>query len=432
MGFVMATLDVTVVNVAIADIQEKLQMSLSSTTWIVDGYMLTFASLLLAGGSLANRYGAKNIYLIGLMIFVTASVLCALAPTGAILIIARALQGGGAALFMPSSLSLLAVSYPDAKKRAKMFGIWSAVVSIASGLGPFVGGVLVNIFGWRSIFLINIPIGIIGLLMAYLIVTHPPGKKGELNILNHILGIIALAGLAFTLIEGPSLGWSTFPIIIASIVTVITAVLFIYTERRVKEPIIPIKLFNNSSFLSANLVGFLINFALFGGIFMFGLFLQKAEGASPFIAGIELLPMMTVFIIGNLLFTRLTTRLGVKFLMLASIAIAGISSLLLMLIVPSAPYWILAVIYALANLGVGVAVPAMTATVMQAAGKEHANITGATLNANRQVGALVGVAIMGIVLHEAQNWYSGAKISFLIMGIAYLGAALLTWRFVRS
>ncbi|GAB6254389.1 MFS transporter [Bacillus cereus] len=432
MGFIMATLDVTVVNVAVADIQEKLQISLSSTTWIVDGYMLFFASLLLAGGSLANRYGAKNIYLIGLTIFVIASVLCALAPTGTILIVARSIQGVGAALFMPSSLSLLAISYPDANKRAKMFGIWSAIVSISSGLGPFVGGVLVNTFGWRSIFLINIPIGIIGLLMAYFIVTSSPGKKGNLNIFNHILGIITLAGLSFTLIEGPSLGWSSSSIIIALIVTIVTATLFISIERRVKDPIIPMKLFNNSSFSSANLVGFLINFALFGGIFMFGLFLQKAKGASPFIAGVELLPIMAVFVIGNLLFARLTTRLGVKIPMLVSITIAGIGSLLLMFSVSSAPYWILAVIYAIANLGVGVAVPAMTATVMQAAGKEHANIAGATLNANRQVGALVGVAIMGVVLHEAHSWYNGATIAFLVMSIAYLVASFLTWRFVRT
>ncbi|PEC69950.1 MFS transporter [Bacillus thuringiensis] len=432
MGFIMATLDVTVVNVAVADIQEKLQISLSSTTWIVDGYMLFFASLLLAGGSLANRYGAKNIYLIGLTIFVIASVLCALAPTGTILIVARSIQGVGAALFMPSSLSLLAISYPDANKRAKMFGIWSAIVSISSGLDPFVGGVLVNTFGWRSIFLINIPIGIIGLLMAYFIVTSSPGKKGNLNIFNHILGIITLAGLSFTLIEGPSLAWSSSSIIIALIVTIVTATLFISIERRVKDPIIPMKLFNNSSFSSANLVGFLINFALFGGIFMFGLFLQKAKGASPFIAGVELLPIMAVFVIGNLLFARLTTRLGVKIPMLVSITIAGIGSLLLMFSVSSAPYWILAVIYAIANLGVGVAVPAMTATVMQAAGKEHANIAGATLNANRQVGALVGVAIMGVVLHEAHSWYNGATIAFLVMSIAYLVASFLTWRFVRT
>ncbi|TCW47581.1 DHA2 family methylenomycin A resistance protein-like MFS transporter [Bacillus thuringiensis] len=432
MGFIMATLDVTVVNVAIADIQEKLQISLSNTTWIVDGYMLFFASLLLAGGSLANRYGAKNIYLIGLTIFIIASVLCAVASTGTILIGARSLQGIGAALFMPSSLSLLAISYPDASKRAKMFGMWSAIVSISSGLGPFVGGVLVNTFGWRSIFLINIPIGIIGLLMAYLIVASSPGKKRNLNIFNHILGIITLAGLSFALIEGPSYGWSSALIVTAIIVTIITAFLFIYIERRVKDPIIPMELFKNSSFSAANLVGFLINLALFGGIFMFGLFLQKAKGASPFIAGVELLPMMAVFVIGNLIFARLTTRLGVKVPMLTSITIAGIGSLILMLCVSSAPYWILAAIYAIANLGIGIAVPAMTATVMQAAGKEHANIAGATLNANRQVGALVGVAIMGIVLHEAHSWYTGASIAFLVMGIAYLGASFLTWRFVRT
>ncbi|WP_442857388.1 MFS transporter [Bacillus sp. FJAT-42315] len=431
MGFVMATLDVTVVNVAVADIQEKLQISLSSATWIVDSYLLSFASLLLAGGSLANRFGAKNIYMIGLTIFVLASILCAIAPTGNILIATRFLQGAGAALFMPSSLSLLTTSYPDAKKRAKMFGIWSAIVSISSGLGPFVGGVLVHTFGWRSIFLINIPIGIIGLLMAYLIVTHSPGVKSRLNLLNHILGIITLAGLSFVLIEGPSIGWFSSPVIIAIIVTIVSAVLFIYIERMVKVPIIPINLFNNSSFSSANVVGFLINFALFGGIFMFGLFLQKAKGSSPFMAGVELLPMMVVFIIGNLLFSLLTTRFGVKIPMLMSLIIAGMGSLILMVIVSSAPYWILAVIYAMANLGVGVAVPAMTVTVMQAAGKEHANIASATLNVNRQIGALIGVAIMGIVLYESQNWYSGVSVAFLVMAIAYLGASLLTWRFVR-
>lgn len=432
MGFVMATLDVTIVNVAVADIQDKLALSLSETTWVVDGYILSFAALLLAGGSLANRYGAKTIYMIGLVIFVLASLLCAQAPSGDMLVIARIIQGVGAALFMPSSLSLLAFAYSDEKKRAKMFGIWSAIVSIASGLGPFVGGVLVNTFGWKSIFWINLPIGVIGLLLAYFIVKQSTRTQSKLNFLSHVLGIITLSSTAFALIEGSSYGWTSNEIIGAVSLALISAIFFLIRENKIENPIIPSGLFKNSQFSAANMIGFLINFSLFGGIFMFGLFLQTAKGASPFMAGLELLPLMIVFVVGNLLFARLTTRFGTKMPMLVSLSVAGIGSLLLVTVSPSMPYWLIASIFAIVNLGIGVSVPAMTATVMQVAGRANANIAGATLNANRQIGALVGIAVMGVVLKESADWYSGASNTFLSMSISYFVAAFLVWRFVRS
>lgn len=432
MGFIMATLDVTVVNVAVADIQEKLGISLSSSTWIVDGYMLSFASLLLAGGALANRYGAKKIYIVGLVFFVFASLLCSIATTGETLVIARVFQGVGVALFMPSSLSLLVVSFPDEKQRAKMFGIWSAIVSIASGIGPFVGGLLVNTFGWRSIFIINLPIGIVGIFMALVVVQKVPPKGGKLNLGNHLLGIITLTALSFSLIEGPNYGWSSFQIIGMIALTILTAILFVYAERKVKNPVIPGELFRNKEFSSANLVGFLLNLALFGGIFMFGLFLQKARGASPFLAGLELLPMMAVFIGGNLIFAKMAPRFGSRTPFLTSLIIAGIGSLALMFISPSMDYAVIAIIYGSVNLGIGIAVPAMTAIVMKSAGRENGNIAGATLNVNRQVGALVGVAFMGIILNESSDWYSGASNSFLVMGISYLLASLLVWKFISK
>ncbi|KEK24586.1 MFS transporter [Bacillus gaemokensis] len=431
-GFIMATLDVTVVNIAISNIQENLHMGISSATWVVDGYILSFASLLLIGGSLANRYGAKHMYLIGLVCFVFASLFCSIASSGNTLVAARILQGIGAALFMPSSLSLLATSYPNEKQRAKIFGLWSAIVSVTSGIGPFIGGVLVHTFGWRSIFVINLPIGIIGIFLAYYVVSTSSRQQVKLNLFNHGLGVITLACLAFSLIEGPSYGWTSPQILGGFLITIIVANLFITAERTSKHPIIPLALFHDQRFSSANIVGFFINFSLFGGIFMFGLFLQHTRGATPFLAGLQLLPMMAVFVVGNLLFAKLAIRFGSKSPMLISLLVASLGSFLLLFISPSMPYWLVATIYAIVNLGIGVSVPAMTAIVIQTAGREHGNIAGATLNVNRQIGALVGVAFMGIILHESVTWYAGAKYSFLAMGISYLIASFLVWRFIKK
>ncbi|GAB6560468.1 MFS transporter [Bacillus mobilis] len=431
MGFIMATLDVTVVNVAVVNIQETLGLTLYSSTWIVDGYILSFAALLLAGGALANQYGAKNMYMVGLIIFVFASLLCAMATNGNTLIIGRLLQGVGAALFMPSSLSLLVVSFPDEKKRAKMFGIWSAIVSIASGTGPFIGGILVNTFGWRSIFIINLPIGMVGILMAFVIIPNVLSKQEKINVANHLIGIITITLLAFTLIEGPSYGWSSFQILGGVVGTVLTAILFVYAERKSKNSVVPRVLFQNETFSSANIVGFLLNFALFGGIFMFGLFLQKAYGASPFVAGLQLLPMMSVFVIGNILFAKMVTKFSSKSLLFIALFIASIGSVLLMFLVKNVNYIGIAIIYSVVNLGIGIAVPAMTTIVMKSAGRENGNMAGATLNVNRQIGALVGIAIMGIILNESSNWYRGASYSFLVIGLSYLCAAFLVWKFVE-
>lgn len=334
---------------------------------------------------------------------------------------------------MPSSLSLLSHSYTDVKLRAKMFGIWAAIVSISAGIGPFVGGVLVNLVGWQSIFIINLPIGMIALFFTYQTISQTPRVKSDLNIISHVLGIITLAGLCFTLIEGPSTGWSSFPIVSSIAIAILAAILFAVRERKVENQIIPSQLFKNTYFSSANMVGFLLNFSLFGGVFMLSLFLQEARGSSPFIAGLQLLPLMAVFVLGNLLFTKVVTRLGSRLPMLIALFTAGIGSLVLSIFIsPSMSYWLLAIIFSIINLGVGVTVPAMTATVMQAAGSSHANMAGATLNANRQIGALVGVAVMGAIIHLSGSWYNSASHTFITMTFAYLIAAFLVWRFIRT
>lgn len=264
LGFVMATLDVTIVNVALVDMQISLNISMPNLTWVIDGYILTFASFLLAGGAIANRIGAKQAYLIGLGLFTFASLLCGVAMSGQTLIIARMLQGIGAALFMPSSLTLLVISYPEATQRAKIIGLWAAIISISAALGPSIGGILVSLFGWQSIFFLNIPIGLLGLYLNYRVIQPTQGNHQQTNYISHILGFVAFASASFTLIEGPSLGWLSKSIILTTVMSIIFVLLFIINEQRAKHPAIARELFHQSAFSAANFIGFLMNFATLG------------------------------------------------------------------------------------------------------------------------------------------------------------------------
>ncbi|MCZ8399315.1 MFS transporter [Achromobacter ruhlandii] len=432
-GFVMAMLDVTVVNVALPSIAQQFTVPLTDLVWIVDGYTLTFAALLLVAGALADRYGAKTIYLCGLGVFTLASLLCGIAPNGDLLIAARMLQGLGAALFMPSSLSLLTHAYEDEQVRNRMLAAWSAIVAVAGAAGPLLGGVLIHQFGWRGIFLINLPLGLAGLWLARQRIQAAPKRPRALNPISHLLGVIALASLCFILIQGNTYGWSSAPILAAVALCVLATVALVRRERRHAEPILPRALFQTTQFAAANGVGFLINLAAYGQLFLLSLFLQQARGADALETGIQLVPMLAVFFIGNLLSSRVSARWNVSTALLGGISLAAaMSAVGLFTFAPDMPYWPFAMVVALANLGVGVAVPAMTSVVMQVSGRHHANSAAAALNANRQSGALVGVALMGTILHLLPDWHASLPAAYAIIAGGYLGAGLLVWRHLRG
>lgn len=427
-GFVMATLDATVVNLAGSQIGTSLHLSLAGVTWVVDGYILTFASLLLLAGTLAQKLGAKTAYQVGLTVFVVGSAASAASPSGGVLIAARLVQGAGAAIFMPSSLALLARAFPDARERGRAMGLWAAIVSTASGLGPFVGGTLVEFVGWRSIFLINLPIGIIGFVLA----AHrlPPSERGGARIApaGHVLGLAALAGLAGVLIEGPSSGWASPVVLAAAVVAVVAGVGFVLNQFRSARPVIPRDLFRAGDFTGASIIGFLLNTALFGGLYMLGLYLQRGRHSDPWQAGLQLLPMMIVFVIGNLAFARIARRLGSHGPLAVALTVAAIGSVLLSVTAAQDPLWVIIVVMAVVNLAVGLTVPAMTAVLMGSVGPAHAAMAGAALNATRQIGALVGIAATGAFLEEAGSWTTGVTLGFCLMLVAYTLAGVIAWR----
>ena len=430
-GFVMAMIDVTAVNTALTDISASLSVPLTGLVWVVDGYTLTFAALLMAGGALADRFGPKTVYQGGLSVFILGSVLCALAPSGNALIASRLLQGAGAALFMPSSLSLLTHAYEDQATRARMLGTWSAIVGCSSAAGPLVGGILVHEFGWRSVFWVNVPIGLAGIVLTQVLAPATARHQRALSMLSHALGVAALAALSFVLIEGPVLGWMSAPVLAAAVATVAAAGLLVRRERAGAHPLLPRALFDTPAFAAANGVGFLINFAVFGQLFLLSLYIQQG-GDDALHTGLKLIPMMAAFAVGNLTSGRITARVGTRPPMMYGLMV-GLGAALVMLtcLRPETSYWLLVLGTIVMNVAIGIAIPGMTATVMLVAGKAHANSAAAALNANRQIGALVGVAAMGAVLHMAPAWAWRLPLAFGLISAAYAGALCLVYHYIK-
>ncbi len=328
---------------------------------------------------------------------------------------------------MPSSLSLLVFSFPEKRERTRMLGLWSAIVATSAGLGPTVGGLLVSAFGWQSIFLLNLPIGIIGMLLTKRYINATEVRPSKLAVPGHIMWIVALAAISFALIEGPQLGWAAPAVLASYAVLVVFAGALVLRERRADNLVMPWSLFRRPSFAGANLVGFLFNFALYGSMFMLSLYLQHARGANAFQAGLELLPMTIWFPLANIVYSRISARFSNGTLLTLFLLVAGIASLTMTTVSASTPYWAVAVAVGLANIGAGIISPGMTAALVDAAGPENANVAGSVLNANRQIGTLVGIAGMSVVLGSITNWNRGPAVCFVLIAVAYLVGGVSAW-----
>lgn len=426
LGFVMAMLDVTVVNVALVAIRADINPSFPALVWIVDAYTLTFAALLLLGGAVADRIGAKRTYMLGLVWFVAASALCALSGAPLVLILARLLQGISAAMFMPSSLSLLTEAFPDSARRTRMLSIWAGLVGIATGSSPFVGGLLVATIGWPSIFFLNLPIGALGLLLSRRALAPSPRKPHALDLPTHLLLVLGLGGLSATLIEGPERGWSSPVVVAAGVIAAVALALAAIRELKATHPAIPRALAHNLPFWRLNGLGFLINFVVFGEVFLVSIALKQSYGASAFTTGLLMLPLMGVVPVTNYASGWGIKYRGSRWTLLVSLSIS-VLGLISAVVGSGAPLWFGILSIVLCNAGLGFAIPAMISAVLDHAGDTDANVASALLNANRQVGALAGVAVMGIVFQLVSTWPLRVSFGFGIL-IAALGLGmLLSW-----
>ncbi len=300
LGYAVVQLDVTIVNTALDSIGDSLGGGVSELQWVVTAYTISFAALILMAGAIGDRLGAKKIFMAGFVIFTAASLACALAPTAAILIAARAVQGVGAAILVPNSLALLNHAYPDERERSRAVGIWAAGASLALTAGPLAGGGLIALVGWRSIFLVNVPIGVAGLWLTWRWADETaPSPHRELDLVGQGAAIGALGCLAAAIIEGGVSGWGNPWVLAGFVAAAILAALFLLQERRAAQPMLPLSLFKHRLFSLMSLVGLLVNVPFYGLIFVLSLYFQQIDGLSPFATGLAFLPMMGAVLLGK-------------------------------------------------------------------------------------------------------------------------------------
>ena len=396
LGSGMAAIDATVVGIALPTIGREFHAALGTLQWVVTGYTLSMAALILLGGTLGDRYGRRRVFTIGVAWFAIASAACALAPGTTVLIATRVLQGVGAALLTPGSLAILQASFVR-EDRGRAIGAWSGLGGVATAAGPLLGGYLITAASWRWIFLINVPVGA---LVLYLSARHVPESRDPtadqpVDITGAVLASLALAGITFGLIEGPARGWSD-PAVIAMLgVGVAASVWFAAAERRSSAPMLPLAIFRVRQFTVTNLVTFIVYGALGGSLFLLPVQLQIVGGYSPFASGLALLPLTAVMLALSSRSGRLATRIGPRLQMSVGPVVVGVGLALLGRLSTDTSY-LTGVLPAVLVFGLGLAITVapLTATALAALPDEHSGLASAVNNSVARVGGLIAVSVL--------------------------------------
>jgi EmrB/QacA subfamily drug resistance transporter len=420
-------LDATVVNVALPSIGRDLDATVSQLEWVVNGYLLSLASLILLGGGLGDRYGRKRVFVWGIVWFTIASVLCALAPTIEILVAARVLQGVGAAAVTPGSLAIIRTSFAS-DERARAIGAWSALSGVGAAIGPLVGGYFVDAVSWRAVFLINAPVGILVVAASHHIPeSRDPDAEGSLDVLGALLAIVGLAGLTFGLIEASGGGFGPAVVAGAIVLGIAALVGFVVVERRSANPMLPLGLFASRQFASANAITFVVYAALGGVFFLFVVFLQTVLGYSALEAGASTLPISITLLLLSSRSGALAQRIGPRWQLTIGPFLLAAGMLLMRRIEPGDSY-VAAVLPAVLVFGLGLAavVAPVTATALAAVDAGHAGIASGVNNAVSRVGQLIAVAVLPLVAGLSGSDFQDADALEAAFPVAMLAAAALS------
>jgi len=403
LGFIIVLLDVSVVNVALEALHIKFHTKINNLQWIVNAYALVFAALLLTAGALGDRLGAKRVFMVGFAIFTLGSAGCGLAPTLSALITARVVQGLGAALLVPASLSLLRQVFLDDEARSRAVGWWAASGGIALAAGPVIGGLLITSIGWRSIFLINLPLGLLGLwVVGRYAPTSPVQPTKSLDITGQITGALTLAALTIALTEASSLGWENPLIAVAFACFVLLGTVFLWLEARSPSPMLPLSLFRNAPLRSATIIGLLANLTFYGTVFTLSLYFQFIRGFTPLQTGMAFLPMMGVLVVFNITAGRLVTKVGARTLAVSGLLISACGYALFLPGIVVASYPLLVIPMLIAGGGTALTIPTITNAALAAVAGKQAGIASGLLNASRQIGGVIGVALFGFLVRNQQ------------------------------
>jgi EmrB/QacA subfamily drug resistance transporter len=398
-GLFMIMLDNTIVNVALPSIQRDLGIGISELEWVVNGYALTFAVLMLTGGKLADLLGRRLVFIVGLAIFSGASLACGLAPSAGFLIGARVVQGAGAALMNPATLSIITATFPP-RQRGMAIGIWAGVSALALAIGPLLGGVITQHISWGWIFFINVPVGILAIVVARLVIQESRDTSAEqrLDLPGLLTSAIGLFALTYALIEANSYGWTSARILSLFGATVIGLALFVALELRQRIPMLDLSLFRNATFAGANAVMLLVALAMFGVFFYVSLYMQNVLHYSPTQAGATFLPMTLCIVFLAPIAGRMTDRLGPRWLIGAGMTLVAGSLIIFAQLDQHSNFWDIFPGLLVGGAGMAMSMAPTTATAMQAVSIDKAGVGSAVLNSMRQVGGSLGIAVMGAIV----------------------------------
>jgi EmrB/QacA subfamily drug resistance transporter len=398
-GLFMIMLDNTVVNVALPSMQRSLHLKLADLEWVVAGYALTFAAFMLTGGKLADLFGRRLLFMVGLVVFTGASLACGLAPNGGFLIGSRVVQGLGGALMNPATLSIITATF-EPRERGKAIGIWAGVSALALAIGPLVGGLLTEHANWNWIFFINVPIGIIGLVTAPLLIAE--SRDTSLHQRPDLPGLatsaIGLFALTYAFIEANTYGWGSTRIVLAFGVAVVAIAVFVALERTQRAPMLDLSLFRNRTFTGANTAMLFVGLAMFGTFLYLTLYMQNIAHYSPVKSGATFLPMTILIILVAPNAGRLSDRFGSRWFVGGGMALLAVMLFYYSTISAHATFWALLPGLLIGGFGMGITMTPVTAAAMSSVAVDKAGVGSAVLNSMRQVGGSLGIAVMGAIV----------------------------------
>ena len=413
----LVQLDATIINTALPAIKRAFEMSESQSLWVADAYMVIFGGLLLLAGALGDRFGRRKILIVGMAIFVVASIAVAFSPDANFLIVGRGLQGLGGALVIPQTLSILTAVFPR-EERGRAIGIWAGAMGFGMAFGPLVGGILVDLIGWAGVFWVPAPIAALCMLGMATVPESRSLQHTRLDVPGAITGTIAMVAIVFAIIEGIQRGWSD-PLIVGSFaVAIVSTVLFIVIERRTEQPLLPMAFFKQRDFTGSMVGMFFIMFALMGVMFYMPQFFQLVQGMSATESGARLMPLALAMMIFAPIMAKLLPKLGPRFMLFWAPAVHGGGALLLFSFIldVNTPYWMIGLGLAFLGMGGGMHMPATTDTAMASVPVDLAGKASAVNNAGRQLGGTLAIAILGSF--AAAVYSSGVSSGLAPLGLA--------------
>jgi EmrB/QacA subfamily drug resistance transporter len=408
----MIMLDSTVVNVALPSIQRDLKTSVDQLEWVVNGYTLSFAALLVTGGRLGDIFGRRLVFMIGVVVFAVSSATAGLAPDSTTLVVSRIAEGIGGALMMPATLSIITDAFP-AEERGKAIGTWAGISGLALSFGPLAGGFLTEDVSWRAIFYINLPIAVLALLATLFAVRESRDEKAERKIdyLGVVLLTVALTSIVLALIEGNDWGWGSGRIIGLFAVGAVATAGFLVTESRVSAPIVDFSFFRSRNFIGANTVATIISFAMMGSFFFLAIYLQDLLQFSPLETGIRFLPTTVVIVIAAPIAGRVADKIGSRWPMVLGLAITAVSLHLFAQMDASTTYNDLLPAFILLGLGIGMTMSPMSTAAMNAVDVDKAGVASGTLQMFRMMGGTIGVAATGAIFQGKLGAFNPADLA---------------------